>query len=792
VSTVDHDALSDAELIDSVRGGQIASYGTLYERHVGAAYNLARQLARSSTEADDLVSEAFAKLLDRLRAGKGPDSAFRAYLLTALRHTAYDKTRKDRRLDLNEDMAHVGGSARDALTTPFADTAVAGLERTLAAKAFARLPERWQAVLWHTEIEQQTPAQVAPLLGLTANGVSALAYRAREGLRQAYLQVHLAETGAERCHAAADKLGAWTRDGLSKRERAQVETHLDECERCRVLALELADINGGLRAAVAPLVLGGAVVAYLASAGAAKVSAAGTGVAAAGAGTAGSGGGGASAGGAATEGPRQFLAVAASGVAMAAAVAIGLAAGGGGQAVPAAVQPVAEAPAHPAEPVPAQSPATTPPQRPFVPPAPPAPQPSPRPQPVVPPEVPSVSAPGPTPEPTPEPTPVPPPPPPAPEPAPAQLSARGPAEGVALVAGGAADLPVTVRNDGGRASDPVSATLNLPDGVTVTEPAAGGGSPAAGARTGDRPRAQADGPSPVRCPASQGTTASCASATGLAPGESAVLLFRLTAGPDARSGTVTGTVSAGAAVQVAVAIDVQVAPAPQQDSVEVRAWTGAGLHVRVGNTGESSEPVTVTVDAPVREFGLGGIELTCGNDGSTTTCTSVDPLEPGDRLWAWFVPDLFSSALAGHHRSGDTDRHGAVSRDVTVTAILGSARDSATVDWPWWPLRPGTTTPSSTSASSTEPSTAEPTGTTGKPTTTTGVPGGTETPGSTETPSGSGTETSSGTSGPSEPTGSGEPPQQTSTAGSGPAGGSTPTTVSPATTPAFANIRHGE
>ncbi|WP_143264993.1 sigma-70 family RNA polymerase sigma factor, partial [Amycolatopsis lexingtonensis] len=249
---------SDAELIAEVRSGKIASYGALYERHTGAAHNLARQLARSSSEADDLVSEAFAKVLDTLRGGKGPDTAFRAYLLTALRHTAYDRTRKERRIDLNEDMSEVGGAAAEALTVPFSDTAVAGLERTMAAKAFARLPERWQAVLWHTEIEQQSPAEVAPLLGLTANGVSALAYRAREGLRQAYLQVHLQENAEERCRACADRLGAWTRDGLSKRERNQVENHLDECENCRALAAELADVNGGLRAIIAPIVLGGA------------------------------------------------------------------------------------------------------------------------------------------------------------------------------------------------------------------------------------------------------------------------------------------------------------------------------------------------------------------------------------------------------------------------------------------------------------------------------------------------------------------------------------------------------
>jgi RNA polymerase sigma factor (sigma-70 family) len=245
----------DSRLITAVRDGNVAAYGNLYERHVGAAYNLARQLARSSADADDLVSEAFGKVLDTLRVGRGPDSAFRAYLLTALRHTAYDKTRKDRKVELADDIATAVNPMLVSL--PFKDTVVTGLERILAAKAFARLPERWQAVLWHTEIEGRSPADVAPELGLTANGVSALAYRAREGLRQAYLQVHLTADAAKRCEPAVERLGAWTRSGLSKREARQVEEHLDECESCRALSAELDEINGAFRVGGAPKPSGG-------------------------------------------------------------------------------------------------------------------------------------------------------------------------------------------------------------------------------------------------------------------------------------------------------------------------------------------------------------------------------------------------------------------------------------------------------------------------------------------------------------------------------------------------------
>jgi RNA polymerase sigma factor (sigma-70 family) len=219
----------------------------LFERHVAAAYNLARQLTRCQADADELVSTAFAKVLDALLAGNGPHSAFRAYLLTALRHTAYDATRRSRKCETFEDVTTAHGARPEQVIVPFVDTAVAGVERSLAANAFARLPERWQAVLWHTEIEGLQPTKVAPLLGLTPNGVSALAYRAREGLKQAYLQMHLNAEVATKCQHISDRLGAGVRGGLSRRERAIVTEHLDGCDDCRDRFNYLVELNSQLR-----------------------------------------------------------------------------------------------------------------------------------------------------------------------------------------------------------------------------------------------------------------------------------------------------------------------------------------------------------------------------------------------------------------------------------------------------------------------------------------------------------------------------------------------------------------
>src|ERR1700712_4129623 len=89
--------LTDPELISRVREGDVSAYGTLFSRHVDAATRLARLLIGGS-DADDLVSEAFVKVLNVLLGGGGPDLAFRAYLLTAVRRLHIDRARGPQKL----------------------------------------------------------------------------------------------------------------------------------------------------------------------------------------------------------------------------------------------------------------------------------------------------------------------------------------------------------------------------------------------------------------------------------------------------------------------------------------------------------------------------------------------------------------------------------------------------------------------------------------------------------------------------------------------------------------------
>ena len=241
------------------------SYEDLYVEHAPVARAVALSMVPRDV-ADDIVAEAFTRVLGAIRAGGGPGVAFRAYLLTAVRNTANDWLRASRRTtavgdvehDLDDRVPEENLGLARLSRGPEAE-AEARVEAQLVAKAFAKLPERWQAVLWQLEVETKAPAAVAPAFGLSANGVSALAVRAREGLRQAYLAEHVGANIPEACRAYAEALSADTRGRLSRRRQAAVHDHLDQCASCHSLAGELTELNGRLGAILAPAALAAAL-----------------------------------------------------------------------------------------------------------------------------------------------------------------------------------------------------------------------------------------------------------------------------------------------------------------------------------------------------------------------------------------------------------------------------------------------------------------------------------------------------------------------------------------------------
>ncbi|MGE7059042.1 sigma-70 family RNA polymerase sigma factor [Staphylococcus hominis] len=239
----------DRDLLARVREGDDSAYGELFSRHADAVRRFSLRHVREAAEADDLTAEAFFRMLQAIRRGSGPTDHVRTYLLTVARRVAWEWSGRRRDVPVEDEEL----SRR---VEPVADNANRRVEHNLITRAFSSLPERWRVVLWRVEVEGERPASVAPHFGLSPNAMSALARRAREGLRAAYLQAHLAaDDGRSSCAAIRSKLGTYTAGGVQGVEERRIRAHLDTCSSCSQLHAELNEVCATLRANAAFLVV---------------------------------------------------------------------------------------------------------------------------------------------------------------------------------------------------------------------------------------------------------------------------------------------------------------------------------------------------------------------------------------------------------------------------------------------------------------------------------------------------------------------------------------------------------
>ena len=252
LGTVPPPAASESDeqaLLQRLRNGEDAAFGELFELHAAAVRRLAQSLASDRSEAEDITAETFFRVLQALRRGAGPRDYVRAYLLTVARRVSWEWHGARRDVPVSDDELTFRAGAG-------ADTHARTAEHTLITTAFTSLPERWRTVLWQTEVEGEQPAMVATHFGLSANATAALARRARQGLRAAYLQAHLSvNRGPDSCRSVVEKLGGFTAGSVTGAEAERIKAHLHGCPSCRATQDELRDVCSSLRAHAGVLVL---------------------------------------------------------------------------------------------------------------------------------------------------------------------------------------------------------------------------------------------------------------------------------------------------------------------------------------------------------------------------------------------------------------------------------------------------------------------------------------------------------------------------------------------------------
>lgn len=249
--------LSDPELINAVRNGDISAYAGLYSRHAHAAHRLAGVLTHDPDDVQRLVSDSFAGVRVALLSGGGPAVIFRPFLLTTLRDVHHDQLRRKRGLRVT-----ANPPSKEPLVDLIDATALPASTGSLIAEAVSRLPARWQLVLWHVEVEREAPILVGPMVGLGPAEVSTLAARARQRLRSTYLHKMGERAFTPECAWAAQRLAAGVPQQPFDPDQERLDEHVAGCDRCHQRFAEFYRLERRMTDVLGPLVLGGLAEAY--------------------------------------------------------------------------------------------------------------------------------------------------------------------------------------------------------------------------------------------------------------------------------------------------------------------------------------------------------------------------------------------------------------------------------------------------------------------------------------------------------------------------------------------------
>jgi len=167
--------LSDAELMREVAGGNTEAFNEIVLRYQQAAWAVAFRFMGDPVEAEDIVQEAFLRILKVAPTYK-PTASFSTYLYRVVTRLCIDHTRKRRPEPAPVDM-EVVDTAGDPVTV------VLQKERErIVRDALQRLPVRQRMVVILKYYEGFSYAEIARIMDTTVKAVERLLARARRTL----------------------------------------------------------------------------------------------------------------------------------------------------------------------------------------------------------------------------------------------------------------------------------------------------------------------------------------------------------------------------------------------------------------------------------------------------------------------------------------------------------------------------------------------------------------------------------------------------------------------------------
>lgn len=169
----------DDGLLARAQQGDRAAVAQLVSAHVDDLYNACYYLTGRREDAEDLVQEAFAKLLQHLPELRRA-AALRAWLRTVATRTYFNQLRRQKRLvrweaELWEQVPGSAGVEEEVL---------AGLDGEELARALIALPDHYRLVIHLRHLQDLSYEEMAAELEVPLSTVRTLLFRARKALRR--------------------------------------------------------------------------------------------------------------------------------------------------------------------------------------------------------------------------------------------------------------------------------------------------------------------------------------------------------------------------------------------------------------------------------------------------------------------------------------------------------------------------------------------------------------------------------------------------------------------------------
>lgn len=182
----------EARLIWLAQSGDEAACAALYNQHYDAVFRYCYYRLRDVDLAQDLTSEVFVRMVDKLATFKARGRPLLAWLYTIARNLIVDRSRRKGHaphLPLRQAVSSATGGERAVL-----NSIERRLEADCLASALGHLTEDQRRVILLKFVEGLSNVEVADLLSKTEGAIKSLQHRALNALRRAIEK--------ERCYEA--------------------------------------------------------------------------------------------------------------------------------------------------------------------------------------------------------------------------------------------------------------------------------------------------------------------------------------------------------------------------------------------------------------------------------------------------------------------------------------------------------------------------------------------------------------------------------------------------------------